>query len=170
MKRIQINHNVIDMELLKEIKFSLIGVEKWLFSIFLGIAFWAFGFYQMYESDFVTGIIFLVVGGFCIGWTCYSHVVRYHNMTEIFQDTDSITYTLIFNNAGLSVKNCYSGHNTMIPYDQMKRLKETKHTLTIFAKNDQFAMIKKDCLKVSQQELIAFLKTKGTHIRRWPKG
>lgn len=169
MKHIQVNHNVLNKELIKEIRLSLVSFEKIFVLIGLTVIFFVLSVYQIIMDNIVLGTIFSTGGAMCIGGVFYSYYTKYHHLMDIFQDVDNITYSMSFGNDGLSIHNCYLGSHTKIAYSQMRRLKETKNSYTIFANNHQFAMIRKDCLKINTKELLDFLKSQDTKIKRWPK-
>lgn len=169
MKRIQINHNVVNKKMIKEIKYSLISYMKLLLLVVIGIVCWLLGAKSIQQESFFIGIILILLGSFSLGWLFHSYSEEYQGLMDNFKDVEDIVYTMLFGTNGVSVQNCYLGTNTKIDYAHMLRMIETKNTYTIFAKEGQLIMIRKDCLKVTPQQFMDFLKSKDTKIKRWPK-
>ena len=75
---------------------------------------------------------------------------------------------MIFGNDALTIRNCDMATDNKMPYENMKKIVETENTYTFFGKKNQFAIIRKDSLKIKPSELFDFLKTKETKISKWP--
>lgn len=172
MKRIQINRNVIDENILGELKRQMIEPWRKLLLIATVIVALVLAVINFSTQEIWMGCLFFVLGGACfveIFWLSqkkYKDVIK--TMEKETGKTENI-YTMIFGNDGLTIHNCDMGTDNKMIYTSIQRIVETKSTYTIFGKKNQFAIIRKDCLKVSIQELCDFLKTKDTHIKRWPK-
>ena len=68
-----------------------------------------------------------------------------------------IIYTMIFGNDALTIRNCDMATDNKMPYENMKKIVETENTYTFFGKKNQFAIIRKDSLKIKPSELFDFL-------------
>ncbi len=167
LNRIQINRTVVDEPLLKEIRMYL--VPMWMkiglsviAIILVGIG--CFAYMNQQLTVCVVALLLAALSIFAIFYIAYTRGREAVNMTN-----GEAVYTMIFQRDGIAVHNVNTGTNSKIPYENVKRLVETKNTYTIIAKGNQFVLIRKDVLKVTPAQLVEFLKDKDTKIKRWIK-
>lgn len=172
MKRIQISHNVVDMNLLKEVKWYMISSWQKVALSVTGVISLILGIINMSSQQLLQGAILLALGALCIGEIFFLVHSRYKEMSKLIREAcedQQVTYTMSFGKDGVVVHNCQTAIDTKIPYAHIKSMAETKNAYVLSAKNKELIIIRKDCLKMGVQELIGFLKDKDTKIKRWVK-
>lgn len=172
MKRIQINRNIVDEVILKELKSQMI--EPWRKFLLIGTVVIAIvlAIINLVNQDILMGCLFFVLGGACFIEIFWLSQKKYKDILKTMEKEtgkNENVYTMIFGHDGLTIHNCDQGTDNKMPYTSMNRIIETKSSYSVFGKKNQFAVMRKDCLKVSIQELCDFLKDKDTRIKRWPK-
>ncbi|MEG0367978.1 MAG: hypothetical protein RR585_14145 [Coprobacillus sp.] len=172
MKRIQVNHIKVDEDILKEIKKYILPTwQKYMLSITMLIALVISSFIFM-NQRYIEAIVLLVLAAVCfveIIWLSNQRLKKI--LKTMIEETDKEfnIYALIFGSDALTIRNCDMKTDNKLQYEDMKRIVETENTYTVFGKKSQFAVVRKDCLKIDQKEFIDFLKSKETKIKKWPK-
>lgn len=172
MKRIQISHNVVDESLLKEVKkYMITSWQKYLL-ILTGIIAFVLGVINLMHQETMQGVIFLVLGVICIGEIFFLIHGHYKEMMKlIMEETEEhqITYTMSFGKDHVVVHNCQTSIDNKIPYHHLRTISQTNNAYILLAKKNDMIIIRKDCLKISIQDFMQFLKEKDTKIKRWLK-
>lgn len=172
MKRIQISHNIVDEDLLKEVKRYMIAPwQKYLLSL-TGVISLILGIINVVNQNMLQGVVLLVLGAVCIGEIFFLIHSHYKEMLKLMKeeiDEQKITYTMSFGGEYVVVHNCQTSIDNRIPYSHLKTLSQTEHAYVLLAKKNEIIIIRKDCLKVSVHEFIDFLKQKDTKITKWIK-
>lgn len=172
MKRIQISHNIVDEDLLKEVKKYMIAPwQKYLLSL-TGVISLILGIINVVNQNMLQGVVLLVLGAVCIGEIFFLIHSHYKEMLKLMKgeiDEQKITYTMSFGGEYVVVHNCQTSIDNKIPYSHLKTLSQTEHAYVLLAKKNEIIIIRKDCLKVSVHEFIDFLKQKDTKIKKWIK-
>jgi len=168
MKRIQISHNVIDLDILNEVKKYLLA--PWQTYLLFGTTIVAFiaAVFNFYANSYIGGIVLIALGIISFVEVFWSRNRRIKEMKKLMQEETGKTenvYTLLFTNQGLTIRNCDMGTDNRIAYEDMTRFVETQHTYMLFGKKNQFAIIRKDCLKVSFDEFVTFLQDHQVKIK-----
>lgn len=168
MDRIQISHNVVDQNLLEELRnHIMVPWQKYLLLVTGCLAVVFAGINVAFRDYFMAGLLF-VLAIVCIVeiyWFSHRRVKQLvKNMKEESGKEDNV-YTLNFGQDHLIIRNCDMSTSDKMPYANMKRLVETKNTYTIFGKGHQFVIIRKDALKMKSTQFLDFLKSKETHIK-----
>ncbi len=172
MKRIQLNHIKVDEDILKEIKKYILPLwQKNMLLITMVIAV-VFSAITLMNQRTIESIVLIVLAGICFLQTIWLSNQRVKKILKaMIEETDKEfnVYTLIFGSDALVIRNCDMLTDNKLPYEEMKQIVETEHTYTLFGKRNQFAVVRKDCLKIDQDEFIDFLKSKETKVKKWPK-
>lgn len=170
MERFQVSHNIIDKDILMELKKYMLAPWQKIMLFVTAIVAVIFAFFNFVAQDYLMAIILVLLGGmviFEIFWLRYNQINKI--LKTMLEETgkDSHVYTLNFSRDSIVIHNCDMASDQKIEYNRIKRLVETKNTYTIFAKGNQFAIIRKEALKINPEELVAFLKQKDTKIKKW---
>lgn len=172
MKRIQINHIIVNESILKEIKRYMIAPWQYYMLIITGIIAIVASALNVMNKQYPMAAI---LGVLCI--VCFVEIFWLNNkkMKEILKtikeetDKEENTYSLIFGNDALTIRNCDMSTDNKMAYQSMRKMIETESAYTLFGKKNQFAIIRKDALKIKPEELFDFLKSKDTKIKKWPQ-
>lgn len=170
MKRIQISRNIVDEALLKEVKKYMIAPWQRNMLVIAGIVALIIGIVNLVNQQMLQGVILALLGGVCIGEIFFLKHRRYKEMIKLMDeeiDARQVTYTMIFGNDAVVVHNCQTAIDNKIPYPHLKAFYETQNAYVLLAKRSEMIIIRKECLKVSLQSFVDFLKAKDTKIKRW---
>ena len=171
MKRIQINHNIVDQEILKEIKRYMVAPwQQYMLSI-TGLVAIVASIFNFMNNQYPMGILLIVLCVVCFLEIFWLNKKKYKDILNTMKketEKEENIYTMIFGNDALTIRNCDMVTDNKLPYENMKKIVETENTYTFFGKKNQFAIIRKDSLKIKPSELFEFLKTKETKISKWP--
>ncbi|WP_028043469.1 YcxB family protein [Candidatus Stoquefichus massiliensis] len=171
MKRIQITHNIVTKDILKELKWHRISPWQKYMLLLTSIIAAVISIFNFMHQDYLFGAILIALAILCLFEIYWLDEKKYKNIIETMQEEtnkEENTYTLIFGSDALTIRNCDMATDNKMPYEQIKRILETKSTYTLFGKKNQFAIIRKDALKIKENELFDFLKNKETKIKKWP--
>lgn len=171
MRRIQITHNIVNQDILNEIKRYMVAPWQQYMLIVTGIIALIASVLNLVNQQYPIGMILLVLCFVCFFEIYWLTKKKYKTILETMQEEtnkDENIYTMIFGNDSLTIRNCDMATDNKMAYEHIKKIIETKSTYTLFGKKNQFAILRKDCLKMKPEELFDFLKTKRTKIKKWP--
>ncbi|MFR7592234.1 MAG: hypothetical protein ACLUVC_12365 [Longibaculum sp.] len=171
MKRIQINHIVVNEDILKEIKRYMVAPWQRYLLLLTGIIAFVASVMNFMNKQYPLGIILVVLGVVCFFEIYWLNNKKYKDILKTMQketEKSENIYTLIFGSDALTIRNCDMATDNKMTYERMKRIVETPSTYTVFGKKNQFAVIRKDALKMKPVELFDFIKTKETKIKKFP--
>ena len=78
----------------------------------------------------------------------------------------SYTYEITLTDTGVNVHNFDTNAQAEMKYGTFARLVQTAHTYTLFTKQNQFVVLKKDCMQsFSGDQVVAHLKKNCTELR-----
>lgn len=172
MKRIQVTHNIVDQDILNEIKKYMVAPWQQYMLMITGFIALVVSIFNLVNQDYPMGIILAALCIVCFGEIFWLTKKKYKNILETMQketNKDENVYMLVFGNDALTIRNCDMATDNKMSYEHMKRIIETNNTYTLFGKKNQFAVIRKDCLKIKPEEFFDFLKSKETKIKKWPQ-
>ena len=172
MKRIQISHNIVDKELLKEVKKYMVAPWQKYLLIFTACIAFVLCVINFVHQETMQAVIFLVLILVCIGEMFFLMHSHYKEMLKLMEEAgneDQMTYTMSFGQDYVVVHNCQTAKDHKIPYRHLKALSESAHAYILMAKKNDMIIIRKDCLKVGLHDFVTFLKSKDTKIKRWLK-
>lgn len=172
MKRIQINHIIVNESILKEIKRHMIAPWQQYMLIITGIIAMIATAFNVVSEQYVMALILGALGIVCfveIFWLNNKKLKDILKTMKEETDKEENTYSLIFGSDALTIRNCDMSTDNKMPYESMRKMIETQSMYTLFGKKNQFAIIRKDALKIKPEELFEFLKSKDTKIKKWPQ-
>lgn len=169
MKHLQINHNVLTKEILKESKKYMITSFQKYSLLICGVISIGIGIYHLTTQSWLMAFAFLALAIIC----CVEYVMMqrkmYKGLVSMFQTREKVIFTMSFGSDAVTVHNCFENTDEKIPYEHMKEIKETKSSYVIIGKYGELVIICKDALKHGVSELVDFLQNKKTKIKSWPK-
>lgn len=171
MKRVQINHNVVDESILKEIQNYMVAPWQRYMLALTGVLAFIASILNFVNKQYPMGIILVILCIVCFVEIFWLNKKKYKDILKTMREEtekEENIYTMIFGNDALTIRNCDMATDNKMPYVHMKRIVDTKSTYTLFGKKNQFAVIRKDCIKIKPEELFDFLKSKETKIKKWP--
>ena len=169
MKRLQINHNVLTKEIIAESKrYMVTSFQKYslLTCTMIGIV---VGVYHLIVKDWWMTFAFFAVALICVVELIMMQRKMYKELSSVCQDREKVVFALAFGSDSVTIHNCAENTDEKIPYEHMKEIKETKSSYVIVGKYGELIIVCKDALKHGVNELIEFLQTKKTKIKKWPK-
>ena len=172
VNRIQVNRNIVNVEILKEVKNHLIAPWQRNLLFITSVVAVGLGISNFMIQKTLQGVVLLILGIGCFAEIYYLNHRKYKETVKTIKDQlnkEEVTYTMSFGNDGVAIHNCDTGVNNKIPYANIKQIIETENTYTLLAKKQEFIVVRKDCLKVSVEDFVQFLKSKDTKIKRWVK-
>lgn len=171
MKRIQITHNIVDENILGEVKRYLIAPWQKYMLVATGVVAIIASIINFMNKQNLMGVVLIALCGVCLFEVYWLSQRKYKDILKTMRDEtekEENIYTMVFGSDALTIRNCDMITDNKMPYDHMKRIVETQSTYTLFGKKNQFAVIRKDRLKMQAGELFEFLKAKDTRIKKWP--
>lgn len=172
MKRIQITHNIVTKDILKELKWHRISAWQKYMLLLTGVAAIFVSIFNLVNHDYIYGLILLALAILCLFEIYWIDSKKYKDILKTMKEEtgkEENIYTLIFSSDALTIRNCDMATDNKMSYESMKSILETQNTYTLFGKKNQFAVIRKDALKIKPNELFDFLKSKETKIKKWPQ-
>lgn len=168
MKKIQINHNVIDESILKEVKKYMLPAWQKNALIFAGTFSFIVGLLNYFLGNFTQGIILMVLTLACIAEMMFLNHQKYKETLKVMNkenDKNEMVYTMLFGDNGIAVHNVTTGEDNKIPYSYIKHFKTTENTYLLLAKKNEMIIVRKDCLKMDVVEFKQFLRDKNVKVK-----
>ena len=168
MKKIQINHNVIDETILKEVKKYMLPAWQKNALIFAGTFSFIVGFLNYLLGNFTQGLILMVLTLACIAEMMFLNHQKYKSTLKVMKNENgknAMVYTMIFGENGVAVHNVDTGEDNKIPYTYIKHFKTTESTYLLLAKKNEMIIVRKDCLKMEPETFKQFLRDKNVKVK-----
>ena len=166
MKRIQISHNIVDKDILDELKKYMLAPWQKILLFCTAVIAIVFAGIDMYLQEYVISIVLIALAILCIVEMFWLRERKIKKLKKEMEDEGHI-YILNFIDDGLTIHNSTTASDEKMLYSTMKRIVETQNTYTIFGRGNHFAVIRKDVLKIKPEQLVDFLKSKDTKIKKW---
>lgn len=171
VKRIQVSHNVVDKNILQEIKWNMIPSWQKYMLLLTSVVALIVAVINFVSKEYITGAFLILLCGACLFEIYWLNKAKMKAILKTMLEKtqkESQVYSMIFGNDALTIRNCDMSSDNKMPYESMKKIMDTESAYTIFGSKNQFAVIRKDCLKIKPEELFDFLKAKETRIKKWP--
>ena len=168
MKKIQINHNVIDETILKEVKQYMLPTWQRNALIFAGVFSLAVGILNYVAGYMTQGIILMVLTLACVAEMMFLNHQKYKTTLKAMKKEDGkveMVYTMIFGENGIAVHNVDTGEDNKISYNDIKHFKTTQNTYLLLAKKNEMIIVRKDCLKMEGETFKQFLRDKNIKVK-----